>query len=98
MIWEPLAAACNVAIALLVSYKLYFCFHHYNAWERLGLGLFGGSALITIPPLIYPGVPTADWAIFTFRAGLIVYLIGRILARRIFPPQLQWRRWPPRGG
>lgn len=98
MIWNTLAGFSNIVIAALVAYKLYCCFHDFNAVERIGLGVFGGSALITVPPLVWPGVPTAEWALFTFRAGIIVYLVGRLLARGMLPPLFRWRPPPAHGG
>lgn len=91
MIWNLLAAISNGIIACLVTYKLYCCFHRFNMVERIGLGLLGGSALVTIPPLVLPYAPSAEWGVFTFRFGIAVYLVGRLLARGVLPPLLRWR-------
>lgn len=88
---QPIAAVLNIAIAVLVIYKLFFCFHYFNMCERFGLGMIGAGALMTIPPLVTEETG-ADWAVVIFRLGLVVYLVGRILARHAFPPTLRWRR------
>lgn len=70
----------RLLISAVVAWKLLTRFHSLNRPERVGLGLSGGTALLTIPPMMVEKMtPFDDWASIAFAGGFLLYLIGRMM-------------------
>ena len=51
--------------------------------ERIGMGLLGTGALLTIGPILWPEAsPFEDWSVALFRLGCVIYLFGRLLKHK----------------
>lgn len=75
------SAFLRCVLTMLVVYKLLWWGHMLNHLERIGLGLVGGSAFMTIPVILdahKDGTPFDVWAGIVFTVGVIMYLIGRL--------------------
>lgn len=79
MAWECLNAVARTCVALVVIIKLVGFHDHYRWDERIGLGVAGGCALLTVPAaLIGQDSPFYAWAGAMFAIGVLVYFIGRL--------------------
>lgn len=75
------SAFLRFSLTALVVYKLGWWGHMLNQMERVGLGLMGGSAFMTIPVILdthKDGTPFDVWAGILFTLGVITYLMGRL--------------------
>lgn len=74
------SAAARLIIGLLVVFKLVWRFHRLGCLERLGLSIMGGSALLTISPIIMRhATPYDEWSGLTLGIGIILYLLGKLI-------------------
>jgi hypothetical protein len=82
--WQVLNSALSITVGLIVTYKLYCWPDNFTRVERIGLGLVGASAVMTIGPILdKAGVtPYSDWATALFRVGITIYFVGRALRFR----------------
>ncbi len=75
------SAFLRCVLTTLVIYKLLWWGHMLNHLERIGLGLVGGSAFMTIPVILdahRDGTPFDVWAGIVFTVGGIAYLLGSL--------------------
>ncbi len=84
-VWMAINASMSAILVAIVGAKLVLWHDHYNAAERIGMGLLGAGCLMTVAPILWPyQSPFQDWAGSLFRFGCAVYFIGRM--RRHFAP------------
>lgn len=77
--WEIVNILARLGVALIVVIKLTRFYDHYKRGERLGLGIAGGCALMTIPVIWEgPTSPFAGWAGAMFAVGVLIYFVGRL--------------------
>jgi hypothetical protein len=78
-LWLVLTSLFRLCIMAIVVVKLTKYRQTFNCPERVGLGLAGGCALLTIPNIWQQhGSPFEGWAGTIFTLGFLVYLIGRM--------------------
>lgn len=76
-----IAAALRLCLTILVIYKLMRWGHMLITIERVGLGIMGGSAFMTVPVILDAkryGTPFDTWAGVLFTLGVTLYLAGRL--------------------
>lgn len=77
--WSIANAALSGGLAAILSYKLIVWGASYNFPERLGMGLMGGSVILTIAPLLTSGpTPFDGWSTALLRLGAIIYFAARL--------------------
>ncbi|MET0363016.1 MAG: hypothetical protein ABW169_00040 [Sphingobium sp.] len=76
--WDILNSLGRLAIACIFAWKLLRFFSLFNAWERWGMSVAAGCALLTIT-VIWEGQrsPFDGWANTTFTFSILAYAIGR---------------------
>ena len=89
--WDILNSLMRVGIALIIVWKLYRFNALFNFWERYGMSIAGGCALMTIN-VIWDGErsPFDGWASFLFSFGVLLYFIGR-MSRHWRHERANWR-------
>lgn len=79
-VWEFLNVLFRAFIVLVVMVKLTGFWNTYRLGQRIGLGLIGGCALMTIPVILEgPTSPFAEWAGAVFSFGVLAYAGGGLL-------------------
>lgn len=79
ILWLVLITLARVGIMVIVAIKLTVWHHCFNLLERVGLGLAGGAAFLTIPTLWHwQDNPFEGWANAAFSWGVFLYLCGRM--------------------
>jgi hypothetical protein len=77
--WIILNTLFRVGIMVIVAYKLTAYRDMFNCAERIGLGMAGGAAFLTLPQIwAMPDSPFEGWASTVFSAGFFIYLMGRM--------------------
>ena len=77
--WESLSLACRFGVALVVVIKLTRFYDHYRIGERIGLGIAGGCALLSMGVVMQGDTsPFRDWANASFALGVLIYFCGRL--------------------
>jgi hypothetical protein len=77
--WELMNVVCRLAVAGIVVIKLVFFYDSYRWDERLGLGIAGGCALLTMVELGgFRSSPFDHWPSAFFAFGVMVYFVGRL--------------------
>lgn len=77
--WVIVNAILSAGLAAILSYKLIIWGGSYNFVERLGMGLMGGSVILTIGPLLTSEpTPFDGWATALLRFGAILYFAARL--------------------
>lgn len=77
--WECLNIVCRIGVAAIVIVKLVCFYDHYKREERLGLGIAGGCALMTVPAVVEgPASPFGEWSTALFALGVMIYFAGRL--------------------
>lgn len=74
-------ATLRIALAILLSFKLYHYYDRFNLAERVGMGIMGGTTFLTIAPVLdtgHAGTPFDGWAGTLFTAGALCYFMGRM--------------------
>lgn len=81
--WTATGVVSSICILAIVAWKLTVWHHCFNVSERVGMGLTGAGAFLTIPAILQaPGNPFDGWAMAIFRMGVCIYFIGRMLRHR----------------
>ena len=79
VLWIIVNAILSIGLATLVSYELVSWGSSYNYPERVGMGLIGGSVILTIGPLLTSEpTPFDGWATALLRVGAILYFSARL--------------------
>lgn len=79
MIWELANISARLIVVAVCVIKLTRFYHLYRTGERVGLGIAGGCALMTLPVLWEgPTSPFAEWAGAFFAGGVALYFLGRL--------------------
>lgn len=83
MTWAAINVITSVTVFCLIGYILGAYGHRLNILERIGFGLTGAGAIMTIGAVlskqdIVPSSPYDDWAACLFRLGIIMSMIGVI--------------------
>lgn len=79
-VWEFSNIVFRACIVLVVVVKLAGFWNTYRLGQRIGLGLIGGCALMTIPVILDgPASPFAEWAGAVFSFGVLAYAGGGLL-------------------
>lgn len=74
----------NVVLSAIAAGLItYTMFAHDDAWispERIGLGMIGGSVILSIASQLAPAAinPFAIWYQWVWRTGLILFFSGRL--------------------
>lgn len=78
-VWNIVNAIGSVGLAAVLSYMMIIWGNAYNFPERLGMGLMGGSVILTITPLLTTEpAPFDGWATALLRFGAILYFAARL--------------------
>jgi len=78
---EILAALLRFTMVAFIAYKVVRWGYMLNYVERVGLGIMGGSAFLTIPVILdggAEGTPFDNWAGVLMSVGILLYLGGRM--------------------
>lgn len=81
MSWLFANAILRLAVTIMCAIELSRFAEMLNRMERLGIGLMGGSAFLTIPVIIDRGIhgtPFDGWASTVFSLGAVIYFAGRM--------------------
>jgi asparagine N-glycosylation enzyme membrane subunit Stt3 len=74
------SAGVRLVVGLLVAFKLVWRYHRLGCLERLGLALMGGSAILTIPPIMmFRATPYDEWSGLLFGIGIALYILGKLI-------------------
>jgi len=78
IVWDILNSLARLAIAVILVWKLVRFWDLFNAWERHGMAVAAGTAVMTIT-VIWEGQrsPADGWATTLFSFGVLLYFIGR---------------------
>ena len=78
-LWEAINIVCRLGIAAICVVKLWAYFDLYKPLERLGIGIAGGCAFMTIG-VFFTGArsPFAEWASALFTVGVLLYFTSRL--------------------
>lgn len=78
--WEAVNVLARIGVAAIVIIKLTKFRDLHRGGERVGLGIAGGCAILTIP-VIWEGQasPFAGWAGAMFAVGILIYFSGRLV-------------------
>lgn len=82
--WAILNVLTSLIPTLIIVYKLANYPEHFNALERIGMGLIGCGLTLSVAPIIGKAVfpadtPFDDWSRTMLGLGLTTYFIGRIV-------------------
>jgi hypothetical protein len=81
--WVILNTVARLGIMLIVAWKLTVWRSWFNATERVGMAVAGGTGFLTIPAIWgAEHDPFADWASSLFAVGVFIYFCGRLLRHR----------------
>ena len=81
--WIILNSVLRLVLAFILTFKLVAFYDNFKPTERVGMGLMGGSAILTLAPIWTNGpTPFDDWSTFVFTLGAVVYFVGRLTRHR----------------
>jgi hypothetical protein len=77
--WDIFTTLMRLGIAAIIIWKLTRFPHRFILCERIGMGMVGGSSLLTISVIWQlERSPFDGWANSIFSAGVLTYFIGRM--------------------
>lgn len=85
--WAILNVLTSLIPTMIIVYKLANYPEHFNALERIGMGMLGCALTLSVAPILGKAVfpvdtPFDDWSRTMLGLGLTVDYIGRIMRDR----------------
>lgn len=76
-----LSAATGVAVAGVLVAMLILFPDHFRKWERVGMGLVGGTLILRVGPVMaFPETtPFSDWSPAVMAIGMLLMTGGRLV-------------------
>lgn len=78
MFWASFNAFCSIIVAIILTFDLGYMHEKFTPIERVGMGILGGSMVLSIGPLWVSNSPFEDWSSGLLRLGCAIYFVGRM--------------------
>lgn len=81
MFWVALNSVLGILVAGMIAHKLLNYADMLNPAERIGLGMQGGAAVLTLAvrwDIDNLGTPFTGWSTTLWLVGLLIYMVGRL--------------------
>jgi ABC-type Fe3+-siderophore transport system permease subunit len=93
-IWDCISVVARFGVAICIVFNLFKFYEHFNLFERIGMGVAGGCAIMTTFYTFFDpeNNPYQPWSNAMFALGVFIYFIARI-SRKIKHPETMAGWW-----